>query len=738
MPLTFYDRLTGSKVKDVGKDLLYGRWMIENDAESDIFLNRNPVLPGTFLVPDKSGHWNVSDNESNLASGKVISNPETIELEVESIRAIGKIFQGYIVQEKNWAEWDSIIPLDPGLNELFNIFHEGTLEKRIQDLLGYLEAVCVKPKAFLKSELETVPVAKTRRIPWRSVSYLLSHTEDWESSFLGKITPKRILNETIHDQLDIYENRVAARLIDNLQCYLSRRTRQVYKLVRILQDKQDYSKSIGGTYFRINRLLELWGKSLNNSQGIEVATDILNKLDMLRFRIMRLKNTPLYSNVSRNYYISSTLKSTNILKNDQDYSRVVLLWEEWVKENRTTEKQPSEIYSDRQELCQGINSFAMLLIIRSLNEIGFSLRDESWQVPVRIPGQWFCEKNGVSLSCFWREDGTIELKLDNKSMVYLPLPVDLRASCYQKTVTEMINLNLEEANADRKVIVLYSGVSDDLSLKSGLNHVLNSIGNDPTIEGNSSIGFLPISPWDIVSTERVTRSLRWFFDNYLFNSYPPHIKTERNVLDRLNLSDCREWLSVTANTSELLVVRPVLDYYWNELGIGQLHEKTRTLRDQLHADHTYISERLQHSNSGEKKGSLKKQKTVAYQKYMESEKDYELIHKLYCQLEEAREKIQSLLVCPCCGMSIDPSSFKEREKGCFRCDCPSCNTRWGTRFCKNGHRFSVILPGGKFREPKDTNPGWIDRTYGGDLLALPARKDNKKWGFLCPVCGDIC
>ena len=48
-----------------------------------------------------------------------------------------------------------------------------------------------------------------------------------------------------------------------------------------------------------------------------------------------------------------------------------------------------------------------------------------------------------------------------------------------------------------------------------------------------------------------------------------------------------------------------------------------------------------------------------------------------------------------------------------------------------------MLPSGDFVATEDSEPGWEDRVYGGDLLALPARTDSDEWGFACPDCGEI-
>src|SRR5690606_37719080 len=98
----------------------------------------------------------------------------------------------------------------------------------------------------------------------------------------------------------------------------------------------------------------------------------------------------------------------------------------------------------------------------------------------------------------------------------------------------------------------------------------------------------------------------------------------------------------------------------------------------------------------------------------------------------------SLSACPACGRHVDPaSSFRPLDSDCFNCTCDDCGTTWGLRLCSKGHRFATMLPNGRFVETTASTPGWHDRVYGSDLLALPDRTGEGNWGFVCPVCGVV-
>jgi len=48
-----------------------------------------------------------------------------------------------------------------------------------------------------------------------------------------------------------------------------------------------------------------------------------------------------------------------------------------------------------------------------------------------------------------------------------------------------------------------------------------------------------------------------------------------------------------------------------------------------------------------------------------------------------------------------------------------------------------MRPSGDFVDTEDQRPGWEDRVYGCDILAVPAQKHGGEWGFVCPDCGQV-
>src|SRR5690606_34852875 len=136
-------------------------------------------------------------------------------------------------------------------------------EKLLADRLGHLVEVCQRPRSHLRVEVERTAVARARRLATQAPSYLAAHTEDWDRPTLRAVIPKRILSLVREDQFDIYENRVAVRLVDHLDAYLSRRVNEVARLLRLFNEVGDHGSTAGqGSHWRQKRVYQLWGDSL--------------------------------------------------------------------------------------------------------------------------------------------------------------------------------------------------------------------------------------------------------------------------------------------------------------------------------------------------------------------------------------------------------------------------------------------------------------------------------------------
>ncbi|HHH28234.1 MAG TPA: DUF2357 domain-containing protein, partial [Polyangiaceae bacterium] len=417
-PALFRDRLKGRRgVAPPETGTLVGRWVLE-DATAEVFMNSARAAVGDFLVPEPSGHWHILTGDGRRQTGTVSRAQAPDELEAESVRTIGDKLEQLTSDSASWIEWLDVVPLVPGISEQVDL---QPLELLIREHFGHLETVCRKPRAHLRVEVQRVPVSKARRIPPAAASYLAAHTEDWDRPLLRGILPKRILAEVRQDQVDIYENRVVARLLDNLSAYLSRRINVIRRLLKVFREKEDYSTSIAGTYQRERRMSELWGESIDANEGRKKAEATLRELEWLRYKVMGLLGSPLYEEVPRRAFVPTTLKSTNILTNDQHYRRVAELWREWARTGAGRTQSPAELNMETQRLSRGLDAFTMLLTIRALDTLGYEPTDAGLATPITRGAAVQVHGNGVDITLEWRRDGSIVMRFGKREFALVAL-----------------------------------------------------------------------------------------------------------------------------------------------------------------------------------------------------------------------------------------------------------------------------------------------------------------------------
>ena len=734
----YYDRLSGRGARlPETKGTLVGRWVLHPDKGSNVFLNSAPVVRGDFLVPEASGLWCVLEAAGKRTEGSVVRRQLPEDIEAESIRTIGERLANFKAERKNWLDWTDVVPLVPGMSDEVEI---KPLDQKIREHFGHLEAVCFKPRAHLHVEVERVPVSKARRIAPAAAAYLASHTEDWDRPLIRGILPKRILSEVRHDQIDIYENRVAARLLDHLTVYLGRRIQKLRKLLKMFQEKEDYtSGATGGTYQRRGRIMALWGESIDANEGRRKAEATLKELDWLKYKLMGLVDTPLYRSVPRRSYVPTTLRMTNILANDQHYRRVSELWREWADTGAGHVKSPQELNAEAQELCRGMDSFSMLLVVRALEMLGYEPQSADWEASL-APGTTIrLQGHGVSLSALWQADGTILIQTEDDSLRFLPLAFDLGGANNEEQAQAALDRICGSAlKTSSKLTVLYAASSDEAKgkLSLDLRQALHTVGNDPRTNV-SKVGVLPVSPWEIGSTERVARALRWFITSARFNGYPWTIDVPPEALNGFAFEKA-QWLAGTNRGRSIELIRPPQEYEWEQFSVESVVVNANAALKTAQQSREQISTQLRRAVRAGGAGDLNRRKREAQQAIIKAEGVLEAIEAVAKQLVAAQSRSGALLQCPTCGESADAiRDFEPRDHGCFRCHCPGCKTAWATRLCGAGHKYAVMLPSGDFVDTEDTQPGWEDRVYGGDLLALPARTNSDEWGFACPDCGEI-
>jgi len=123
----------------------------------------------------------------------------------------------------------------------------------------------------------------------------------------------------------------------------------------------------------------------------------------------------------------------------------------------------------------------------------------------------------------------------------------------------------------------------------------------------------------------------------------------------------------------------------------------------------------------------------------DAEKRLEALRRFERELSSAVGVVDDLLECPACNTRADARrDFKSMGQH-FSCTCSDCSTTWGTIACgRCSKSIPVLRIHGTAWMTKANEPGWVDRTLGADVLAVP-RVVGSEIEFVCPsCCGTPC
>jgi hypothetical protein len=730
MTLQLIDRVTGDACAAGPGTAVLGRYLVQPEGGLPLFLNSIPVREPAYFVPDLRGQWQLLGAGGERLQGAIPRSQLLDDLDIKSIVDVGSSVRRTIQEGGTWLDLLSVSPLVPGLSERADL---QDFERLLAGQLGHLTEVCQRPRTHLRVDVERTAVSRARRLATQAPGYLASHTEDWDRPTLRAVIPKRVLALVREEQFDIYENRVAVRLVDHLDAYLSRRVSEVAKLVRLFSDAEDYSSAASsGSHWRQRRVYQLWGASLDAGEERRKAERTLEKLKFLKYSVAGLMDSTLYKEVPRRAFVSTTLKMTNILANDVHYRRVSELWLAWARLGLEQTPRPEEYFQAMQDLCRGFDSFALLLVIRALEQLQLEPKDLEQSLEggrVRLVGQ------GGRAELSWSEiEGSVRLEVPGARPVrFVPIVASMGRLAEEGLRSVIADADLA-ASPGEQLVLLHPSLSTEHSSDDALRRLrsrLHALPHEVGCQGQERAGFLSVSPWDLSSVERVARALRWVITGSKFLAYPPELGESPvpGVCDRA------AWLEVSGGN--VLIRRAPQPQ--EQLNLPQRLAEEQARLDTLRADHEAVSEQLRLAvRDRGASGQFNSRKKELNALITQSEESIRKLQVFAEKLGQGIGIVSALLTCPTCGETCDSRrDFTFGQGRRFSCQCPSCSTSWGTEICPTCKAWMpTLLPSIKGLEMLGSQAGWVDRYLGADVLAVPWFDANGDRGFTCHVCGQ--
>ena len=186
----------------------------------------------------------------------------------------------------------------------------------IEESLDALNRITEHPRRFVTSNEEVVPVALARKITADSVRHLSMNTQFIASSKDGEIQPTKILNVTVEETYDLYENRFIYHLIQRLVTFIDKRTDVIFWSTgdETCNTLQMHSK-VDDAYEQIEYKLEM--KVKNTQSFAENDSDnmsVFMRIDRVRRMVMALRTSAFCDLMKGCARVRSPIQRTNTIR----------------------------------------------------------------------------------------------------------------------------------------------------------------------------------------------------------------------------------------------------------------------------------------------------------------------------------------------------------------------------------------------------------------------------------------
>ena len=284
---------------------------------------------------------------------------------------------GYALEEDKYFQYlfEMIQAGDNTLEQKNRILHKVVDERWLTVVEEGIEAIfniVDKPRRFITTSEEVVPVALAKKITADSVRHLSQNTQYITTNEAGDIMPTKILNVTTEESYDLYENRFVYHLIQRLFAFVDKRTDVIFwSTGDETCNVMSMESKVDDAYEEISYKVEM---TIKNRQSLvendNDNMDIFKRIDRVR-RMSRVLRTSSFCDIMNGCSrVHSPIQRTNLMMKDPDYRTCYKLGqfiEGYDEVGYTIEEQDSTLQFDEEYLLQMyINMITNYTVFKSL------------------------------------------------------------------------------------------------------------------------------------------------------------------------------------------------------------------------------------------------------------------------------------------------------------------------------------------------------------------------------------
>lgn len=231
-----------------------------------------------------------------------------------------------------------------------------------------------KPRHFIATTEEVVPVALARKITADSVRHLSQNTQFITTNAKGDIQPTKVLNVTTEESFDLYENRFVYHLIQRLFAFVDKRTDVIFwSTGDETCNTMCMESKIDDAYEEISYKVEMTVKNRQSfAENDNDNMDLFKRIDRVRRMSRTLRASSFCDIMNGCAKVKSPIQRTNLMMKDPDYRNCYKLWqfiESYDEVGYSIEEQDTALEFDEEYQTQMyINLITNYTIFKSLLE----------------------------------------------------------------------------------------------------------------------------------------------------------------------------------------------------------------------------------------------------------------------------------------------------------------------------------------------------------------------------------
>ena len=186
-----------------------------------------------------------------------------------------------------------------------------------------------KPRRFIATTEEVVPVALARKITADSVRHLSQNTQFITTNAKGDIQPTKVLNVTTEESFDLYENRFVYHLIQRLFAFVDKRTDVIFwSTGDETCNTMCMESKIDDAYEEISYKVEMTVKNRQSfAENDNDNMDLFKRIDRVRRMSRTLRASSFCDIMNGCAKVRSPIQRTNLMMKDPDYRNCYKLWQ---------------------------------------------------------------------------------------------------------------------------------------------------------------------------------------------------------------------------------------------------------------------------------------------------------------------------------------------------------------------------------------------------------------------------